>query len=120
MHDGRFTEQRRDFELGGENPALHVTRRIVVVVVQAALAHSNGSDAEMFANDLGIALRVELVGPVRVHSNRVADESLVQPRYGLRRPSVLGRIAYAHDMDRACVAGAADYFIAIRGKRVVR
>jgi len=107
-------------ELSREGGALRLTRGIVVVVVETALANSNGAISEILAEPGKVALRIKRSGIVRMDARCPEHESRMDRgvfRSGGRR---FERFADANDGCRARRAGAGDYRVAVAGERRVR
>jgi hypothetical protein len=106
--------------LGGEGRPLCLTRRVVVMIVEAALSHGDRAAEEKVAELRDVALRVEGRSVVRVDSGGWENESSVF-RGVLRRDRSRGDgLTDADDGDRARIAGAGDYRVAVAGERRVR
>ena len=105
--------------LRGERSALRVTRRVVVVVVQAALANRHRElTGEPQARN--VPCRVERRGVVGMNTSSRKDEPRILNRDlggNCRRRE---RFPDAHDCLRARIAGARDYRVAVAGERRVR
>jgi hypothetical protein len=107
-------------ELSRESGALRFARRVVVVVVETALANSNGAVSEVLPQSREVALGIKRGSIVRMDASRPKHESGVGggvPRRGRRR---FERFADANDGCRARRAGAGDYRVAVAGERRVR
>ena len=113
----RFTSERN---LRRESGALRVARRVVVVIVEAALTHRDRAVPKKRAELRDITLGVEGRGVVRVDARRCENEARVF------RGALSGDrggddgLADADDRRRARIAGAGDYRVAVAGERCVR
>ena len=79
VHHDRLLCIVREGELLGEGPALLQARRIVVMVVEAALSYCNGSVVHEIAKNVHVARRIESDGVVRVNARSVPDETGMRP-----------------------------------------
>ena len=90
-HDG-LADLARQADEAGEDVALHLARRVVVVVVEANLADGHDLGREASARELGVRGVVELDGVVRVDADarrdalRARAASATAPRAGVRSP----------------------------------
>lgn len=107
-------------QLFGEGTPLQVTRRVVVVVVQAAFAHGHSASAEQLRQCIDVARGIELRRIVRVHARRISDEAWICRSDPGRFASLLDGSADADDGRRARITGARDYRVAVAGERCVR
>ena len=120
VNDQRFAELRGKSHLRRENGALCLAGRIVVVVVEAALAHGDGGALEQLAQAGQVPLRVERSRVVRMDSGGRENQARVV-RGNLRRDrSGAKRFTNADDCPRARRTGARDYRVAVAGERCVR
>jgi hypothetical protein len=116
----RLAELGCEPHLGGERRALGFPRRIVVVIVESALADRHRWTAEQLAKFRNVARRLEgdcVVGMDsggRKNKARIVDGVLSRER---RRGE---RFPNADDRSRARFAGARDYRVAVAGERRVR
>ncbi len=118
-HDGQV-EAACEIQLRREGASLQIARRIVVVVVQPALAHGNGTTGEQLGERVYITRWVEVARVVRVHARRVGDKARIRLDDPGCLTSLLDRSADADDSRRAGVAGAGDYLVAVTGEGLVR
>ena len=107
-------------DLGGERGALGVPRRIVIVVVEAALPHSNRSPKHDLAQLRNVAGGIKAGGIVRVDPGGREHEAAVFSSAGRGDGRGIERLADADDRRRARGAGAGDYLLAVAGERRVR
>lgn len=110
----------RERELSREGSALCLTRRVVVVVVEAALADRHRSVSEALAEPRDVALRIKRSGIVRMDARRPGHESRTGGRVLSSDGRRFERLADANDGCRARRAGAGDYRVAVAGERRVR
>ena len=104
--------------LRSEGRTLGGPRRIVVVVVEAALAYRNGI-GEKLTQPENVALRVEAGRVVGMYSGSRKDKAGILARVFSRESRRLERLSDADDSRRARVAGARDYRVAVAGERRV-
>jgi hypothetical protein len=106
--------------LGRECRALHLARRIVVMIVESALADRDGRFREDLAQLRHVARGVKRGCVVRMYSRGRKDEAWVVRRAlgGDRRRRE--RFPDADDRQRARLAGARDYRVAVAGEGRVR
>ena len=109
---------RSEGDLSGKHGALSLTRRVVVVVVEAALPYGNGGSQQL-AQPRNIAPFVEGSGIVRMDSRSREDKARILGRVLGRERRRLQRLSDADDSRRARVAGARDYRVAVAGERRV-
>ena len=106
--------------LGGERRALRFPRRVVVVIVEAALADRNRRILEQPAERGNIARLLERGRVVRVDASRRVDEAGMTGGDFSGERRCLEGLADADDSRRARLAGAGDYRVAVAGERWVR
>ena len=106
--------------LGGEGRALCLARRVVVVVVEAALTHGDRARKKKRTELWDIALRVEVRCVVRVDSGGRKNESRIVRGALSGDCGCIDGLTDADDRDRARIAGAGDYRVAVAGERRVR
>ena len=103
-----------------EGGTLSITRRVVVVVVEAALANGDRPALEKSTKLRYVALRVERAGIVWVNSRGRENEARVfRGALGGDRGGI-DRLTDADDRGRTRIAGAGDYRVAVAGERCVR
>jgi hypothetical protein len=118
-HD-RLVHLSSERDLSGERGALGLARRVVVVIVESALANRHGRLSKQLAQLRNVARRVERGCVVGMDSSGRKDES------GVVRGALGGdrgrreRLADADDRQRARNAGARDYRVAVAGEGRVR
>ena len=78
VYNDRSPRFRGERELLGECPSLQIARRMIVVVVEPALADRDRSTREVLANARGIAGRVKPGRVMRVHAGGPVDKRRVQ------------------------------------------
>ena len=106
--------------LGGEGRALCLAGRVVVVVVEAALTHGDRARKKKRTELWDIALRVEVRCVVRVDSGGRKNESRIVRGALSGDCGCIDGLTDADDRDRARIAGAGDYRVAVAGERRVR
>jgi hypothetical protein len=109
---------RGEGDLSRKRGALSLTRRVVVVIVEAAFADGNGGSQQL-AQPRNIAPFVEGGSIVRMDSRSREDKAGVLGRVRGRERRRLQRLSDADDGRRARVAGARDYRVAVAGERRV-
>ncbi len=80
VHYHRYAQGARKLELRGERQSLLIAGRIVVVVVEPALANRNRSAYDMLLNSGDIPRKVEADCIVRMHARCVPDEPRIACR----------------------------------------
>jgi hypothetical protein len=109
VHDDRKRELRGKLELRGERQPLAVPRRVVVVVVETALAHGNRTTVREPADPVHVARPIETGGIVRVHAGREPREPAFPFGEGAGPRGGRERLPNAQDAGRAGRAGALDH-----------
>jgi len=120
MDDDRTLHLMSKRNLRRECGPLRFARRVVVVVVEAALTDRDRAALKKRAQLWYVALRIEGRGVVRVNAGRRKNETRVFRGVLSRGRGGLDRLADADDRDRARDAGAGDYRVAVAGERCVR
>jgi hypothetical protein len=120
LNDDRSGELTRERQLRGEGGPLDFTRRVIVVVVEAALANRNGAALALGANAIQVSSALELRRVVRVNAGGVGDEFRMQRRECACARRSLERLADAHDGPRASLAGPLHNDLAVRVERGIR
>ena len=120
VDDYRLLHLIGERNLRRECGALCLARRIVVVIVESALAHRHGRVREELAQLRHVARRVKRGCVVGMYSGSRKDESGIVRRAlgGHRR--YRERLPDADDRQRARLAGARDYRVAVAGEGRVR
>ena len=120
VDDDRFAQVGSERNLRRERGALGFAWRIVVMIVESALADGHSGTTEQLAQFRDIARRVEGGCIVRMDSGSSKHETRVVCRIlrSARRRSE--RFPDADDRPRARLAGARDYRVAVAGERRVR
>lgn len=106
--------------LSGKRRALGLSRRIVVVIVESALADRDRRVPEELAQPGNVAPLVERRGVVRMDSRRRENKTRIFGRAFSREGRYLERLSDADDSPRARIAGAGDYRVAVAGEGRVR
>jgi hypothetical protein len=120
VNDDRLAGLASKSYLGGERRALRLSRRIVVVVVEAALPHRYRRSVEQVAKAWNMPPLVECCRVVRMDSRSRENESRILGCVLGRERRSVERLPDADDSRRARVAGAGDYRVAVAGERRVR
>jgi len=107
-------------QLRGKCRALCLSRRIIVVVIEAALSNRYRGSLQQVAKSRKIALLVECCRVVRMDSRRRENKSRILGRVFRRERRSLERLPDADDSRRARIAGAGDYRVAVAGEGRVR
>ncbi len=110
---------RGERDLGGERGALRVAGRVVVVIVEAALAHRDRGRKQL-AQPGDIARLIETGSIVRMDSRGGEHETGITRREFSRTRGGLEGLSDADDRRRARIAGAGDYRVAVAVERRVR
>lgn len=117
--DGPFHLARECYLCGKRQP-LGWSRRIVVVIIESALADRDRGASEKLAQSGYIAVCVECSGVVRMNSGRREDIARIFGSQMSSEGRYLERLSDADDSRRARDAGAGDYRVALAGERRVR
>ena len=119
MDDDRTPGFRGERELRGERAALELARRVVVVIVEAALADRDRAPSDSScANRRGIADGIERRRVVRVDAGREVHEARDATAEIVPRPRGGGeRLTDGDDRGGARRAGAGDHSVAIGVER---
>ncbi|MEA2762968.1 MAG: hypothetical protein QOD47_2252 [Gemmatimonadaceae bacterium] len=107
-------------ELRQESGALSVAGRVVVVVVEAAFAHRDGTPRNKSAQLWYVALRVEAGRVVGMNTRGRENEARIFGGEFSRHFRGIDGLADTDDRGRARIAGAGDYRVAVAGERCVR
>lgn len=120
MDDHRPARFRRERDLRGECDSLCLSGRVVVVVVETALANRDSASSQQLAEFRDVTTGVKRCGVVGMNSGSGEDESRIfsRARGGDRRG--IDRLTDADDRQCARLAGAGDYLAAVAGERRVR
>jgi hypothetical protein len=120
VHYDRLSQLAGQSDLRRECGALSPARRIVVVIVESALAYGDSRIRDKRAELWDVPRRVERRRVVRVDPRCGENEIRILPRAlrGHRRRGE--RFPDANDRDRARDASARDYRVAVAGERRVR
>ncbi len=107
-------------DLSRERGALGFARRVVVVIVESAFANRDGGVSEQFAQLRNVACRVKRGCVVGMDSGGRKDEPGIFRRALGSHCRGCERLPDADDRQRARVAGARDYRVAVAGEGRVR
>jgi hypothetical protein len=119
MNDHRTVRFSSERNLRGEGGTLRAARGVVVVVVEAALAHRDRAVLKKRAQLWYVAVGFEGGGIVRVDASRRENEAPVFRGALSRDRGGIDGLADADDRGRARIAGAGDYRVAVAGERRV-
>ena len=125
VNDNGALELARQRELFGESAALLETRRVIVVIIEAAFADRDGASGDQLAKGSNIANRVEAGSVVRVDARRMWNEAGIARRQGGGIASGGEDISLAAarpDADNRAGpgdAGPLDYLVAVAAERRV-
>lgn len=120
MDDKRLAHFRRKRDLGRKGGALRIARRVVVMIVQAALSDGNRGVSEQRMQAWNVARLIELRGVVRMDASGREYETWICGSHIGSRCRDCQRLADTDDGSRARIAGASDYLVAVAGERRVR
>ena len=120
VQDYRTLRLVSERNLGRESGALRIARRVVVVVVETALANSDRASLEKAPELWDVALRVERCGVVGVNARGRENEARVFLSVLSGQFGGIDGFADTDDRGRARIAGAGDYRVAVAGERCVR
>ncbi len=120
MDDERAAKFFRERNLSRKCCALFLSRRIVVVIVEPALADGDGSGVNTLLDERQVTRRVKLRRVVGVHAGGKENESRLRLSDSLGSGGRGERLADADDRFRARVAGASDYRVAVAVEGRVR
>ena len=118
-HD-RLVDLSSECDLSGEHSALGFARRVVVVIVESALANRDGRLSKQLAQLRNVARRVERGCVVGMDSSGRKDEPGILRRALGSHCRRRERFPDADDRQRARNAGARDYRVAVAGEGRVR
>jgi hypothetical protein len=116
----RLAHLRGERNLRRERGALGLARRIVVVIIESALADCYGRTADQLAQLRDIARRLECCCVVGMDSGGRKHEPWIVRREPGRDRRRSERFSDADDRSRARDAGARDYRVAVAGECRVR
>jgi hypothetical protein len=120
VHYDRLSQLAGQSDLRRECGPLSLAGRIVIVIIESALAYSDSRIRDERAELRDVPRCIERGRVMRVDSGGGENEIRILPR-ALRRHRRRGeRFADANDRHRARVAGAGDYRVAVTGERRVR
>jgi hypothetical protein len=120
VDDDRTLRLVSERNLRREGGALGVARRVVVVVVETAFTHRDGTPLEKRAQFRYVAIEVESRRVVGMDPRGREDEACILLGVLSRQRRGIDGLADADDRRRARVAGAGDYRVAVAGERCVR
>jgi hypothetical protein len=118
VHHDWLLRLRSQTYLSGKRGALSLARRIVVVVIEAALADRDGGNQQL-TQPRNVAPFVERGSGVRMDSRSRKDKVRIPLRVFRRERRRFQRLSDADDSRRARLAGARDYRVAVAGERRV-
>jgi hypothetical protein len=111
---------RRERDLGRKNLPLHLARRVVIMIIEAALADRDGASSQQRSEFGQVSSRIECRGVVRVDARRCEDKTRILRSIGRGVSASCKRFPDADYGRRARVAGAGNYLVAVAGERRVR
>ena len=120
MYNDRLFQLCRQLDLCREGGALRFAGRVVVVIVEPAFADRNRRIFKQLTQSWDIVLSDKSGGVVRMDASGRENEFRVlgsEPLGDLRRAQ---RFTDTHDSDRARIAGAGNYVVAVAVERRVR
>ncbi len=120
MYDDRFANLGGECDLCRECSALRFARRVVVVIIETAFADCYSRISDELAQLRDVAGHLKAGGVMRVNSGGGEDETGILLRAPSRYRCSSERLSDADDRDRARIAGAGDYRVAVAGERRVR
>ena len=120
VNDHRFFQFSRQRDLGSKCRALRASRRIVVVIVEAALSDRDRATLEKFTKPGNVTALVERYRVVGMDPGCGEHKIRIVGRALSRESRYLERLSDANDGRRARVAGARDYRVAVAGEGRVR
>jgi len=102
-------------QLGGENSALNVARRVIVVIVQSAFTDGNGATIDEIGDRLFVGWG-PFRGVVWMDARRKCDEARIRTGQLLGVCRLRDRGADAHECTGACLCRALNYRVAVVGE----
>jgi hypothetical protein len=120
VNDHRSPLFSRKRELCRDCGELRFARRIVVVIVEAALTDRDSTVPQVATQRRDVARSLERGRIVRVHSRRAEHKAVVDGGESGGDSRGLERLTDTDDRERARRAGARDYGVAVAGERRVR
>jgi hypothetical protein len=120
MNDYRTRHLVSERYLRRESGTLCIARRVVVVVVEAALTDRDRAALKKAAQFWYVALGVERRGIVRMNAGGRENEAWIFRGALSGDRGGIDRLPDADDRGRARIAGAGDYRVAVAGERCVR
>jgi hypothetical protein len=107
-------------DLGRESRTLRSAGRVVVVVIEAALADRDSAVLHKAAELGDVALGLKRRGVVGMNASSREDEARILRGVLSRHRGCIDGLADADNSCRARIAGAGDYRVAVAGERCVR
>jgi len=120
MDDNGLLQLGRQRDLSAERGALRFSRRIVVVVVEAALTDRDGAASQELPKPGNVALLIESGRIMGMDTGGREHKARILRRAFSRESRHVGRLSDANDGRRARIAGAGDYRVAVAVERRVR
>jgi len=120
VNDDRLLQLGRQRDLSAECRALRFSRRIVVVVVEAALTDRDGAASQELTKPGNVALLIESGRVMGMDTRGREHKTRILRRAFSRKSRHLGRLSDANDGRHARIAGAGDYRVAVAGEGRVR
>jgi hypothetical protein len=113
VNDDRFGQITGERELRGEATSLLVSGRVVIVVIEPALADGDGALRDESGDLLGIAERIEATRVVRMNACRKKHDTRILDGNLPCAPGGSKRFANADDRSRTCFARTVESGLAI-------
>ena len=120
VNNHRFFQFSRQCDLSAKSCALRVARRIVVVIVEAALADRDRTALEEFTKPGNVTALVERSRVVWMDPGCGEHKTRIVGRALSRESRYLERLSDANDGRRARIASTGDYRVAVAGEGRVR
>jgi hypothetical protein len=120
VNDNRLLHLGCQRDLSSKCGALGFARRIVVVIVEAALTDGDGTASQELTKSGNVALLIEFGRIMGMDTGGREHQTRILRRAFSRESRHLERLTDANDGRRARVAGAGDYRVAVAGEGRVR
>jgi len=120
VDDDRLSQLAGERDLGREGHALSLARRIVVVIIESALPDRDGRIRHECAQLRDVPRGLEDCRVVWMDSRGREDKFRIVTGDLRGYSRRIQRLPDANDRDRARIAGARDYRVAVAGERRVR
>jgi hypothetical protein len=120
VNDNGLVQLGGESDLSGKRRALGFSRRIIVVIVEAALTDRDCAALEEFTKPGNVAPLIECGRVMRMDTRGGEHKTRILGRVFGREGRYLERLSDADDSLRARIAGAGDYRVAVAGEGRVR